>query len=503
MSLIRTIKSQSSVGYGVNLFEQQPPGTLRRDGAAVVGMVADLPWGPMDEVVEVGSTAEFFDTFFPSEFELSVDDYPAVLAVLNKAFPRLRVVRASKSAAHAAFLQDQVLVAATQPSIIGNDISIEWSVNATNPNSRDLRVVIGSSYNVKYTNVAFLDGGLISISDPGDPFVTVSASQGSITLPSAGVLTKLINGNSEPAEAFDYLGSPTDSVGLRLFYDDGQDVDVTFIAEPPDALVDTLNDGLIAFATEAEKGVVVLCTPENQNYNTALAYLDTRRSDRAVYPWPKVYTVNTLAASRPLALVDGASFVAAAIAAVAPEVSPGGPGPNKINVQSMYGINSLEGQSASTNQLDALNAAGVAPLLYSRALGGAIIRRAVVTDTTPGREKVKRRRMTDFILDGVGDILQLYVEQPLDVNLSALTLGATAGAAVSGLVGFLDSLLVPGSQRIDSYALDPYSGNTDLKLASGEWVIQLSVKLFADADFIVLKANVGSTVNIDELANPV
>src|SRR5690606_31940362 len=79
-SLIRSITGVSGIGYGVNLWEVPPVTGVRAVAQTAIGMVAELPWGPPDEIVTVTTPAEFFATFYPDTLATSkdTDTYPAI-----------------------------------------------------------------------------------------------------------------------------------------------------------------------------------------------------------------------------------------------------------------------------------------------------------------------------------------------------------------------------------------------------------------------------------------
>ena len=145
---------------------------------------------------------------------------------------------------------------------------------------------------------------------------------------------------------------------------------------------------------------------------------------------------------------------------------------------------------------DALNEAGVAPFMMSKPLGGAIIRRAVTTSLTPGKTKLFRRRMFDFIAGSVSDFAQFYVEKPLDLVLSSKSLGAETGNLVGGITAFLEGL--KAGSRIVSYSVDPFGENTQTNIDAGRWIIAIAVKLYSMQEEIVFYMNVGEGVQIDE-----
>ena len=496
-SLVRKIGGESAIGYGVNIWELTPPGRVSGVKTNVVGVVAALPWGPTT-VQRITSTGALFDTYCPPAFD-AAEDYTALRAFLNKVFAGgLRIVRAVASDAVAATKTfddasngDSVDVDAKYVGVLGNSIKVAWTANADDGTARDATVSIGTAYSKTYKRVATIVSAALVVTDPGDPYVTFSKASGATLVPAAIAATSLASGSDGTIAAADFVGAGNSSVGIRKFYAESVDIDVLFVAEAPTAMVDDINDGLEAYVQATDKGMAVLCTVPDQTVANAITYVADYRDDRLVYAWPRVKTKNMYASDLAEIEVDGNAFVAAAIVAVDPEKSPGGPS----NASVLSGITGLEDEDASTTDLDDLNDAGVMPFMITSKFG-AILRRAVTTSLTSGLEKVFRRRMTDYIVESIADRLQAFVEQPLDLDLATQTLGAITGAEVSEIHAFLSDLKQKG--RIKDYSVDAFSGNTETNIDEGTWIILLSVELFSMQEAIVLKANIGEGVEIAE-----
>ena len=496
-SLINKIAGLSAVTYGINILEASPPGGVSGAGSTVVGVVADLPWGPVNTATDIGSPGDLFSTFCPPEFGAN-DDYTALRAFLNKSFPGgLKVVRiAATSAATASFtfVDDDpaasVDVTAKYPGLLGNSISVAWAANADVATSRDATVTIGSAYSKTYLAVATNAGGL-TVVDPGDPFVTFTKNGAGDEVPAAIAATALAGGLDGTAVAADYTGSAPDGKGIAAFHGASVNADVLFVAECPTALIAGVNAALHTYATTIDKGIVVLCSTPAQAAATAITDVASFRDDREVYPWPRVKTTNFYASTAPEITVDGNAFLAVAIASVDPENSPGG----ASGAPFLKGITALADETTSKAGYKTLNDAGVAPFFMSDALGGAIVHRGVTTSLTAGVTKIFRRRMTDFITDSIAAFLEQYVELPLDLTLSPPTLGPVTGPEFGSVQQFLEDLKV--SSRIQNYSADAFGGNSQAGLDAGTWVILISVKLYSQQEEIILKATIGESVTIE------
>lgn len=492
-SLVNQISQITDARYGVNILEEAPPGSVRGAGTNIVAAVADLPWGPVDTITEITSSAELFSTFCPDAFGSAAKDaYTALKAFVNKTFPNgVKVYRISPTGQATATkvyddasAGDSVTVTARYPGLLGNSISIAWSANADDATARDATVTIGTTYSVVYKRVATIVATVLTVTDPGDPFVVFTKSSGATLVPVAAAASALATGADGTSAAGDY------TTGIDAFSDASVAWNVGFVAEAPSSMADAINAGMKSFVDANKRGIWVMVTPAAQAYATAKAYPSTYRADRLVYPWPLVKTVNVFDANRAEITVSPSSFAAAAIASVAPEKSPGGaPG-----APYMKGITGLE-LGATSTQLNELVAAGVTPMYMSDALEGAIMHNCVLTTLTTGQTKVFRRRMTDYIVLSLAAFLERFVGELLDINLVTRALGAVTGPEIGSLQQFLADLVT--TNRIREYSLDPFGGNVQSNIDAGQWIILLRVKLISAQEQIVLKAQIGETVVID------
>lgn len=493
-SLVRRILGESQIGFGVNILEVQPPGNISGVKSNVVGIVGDFPWGPINSIQRITTAAELFATFCPAPFN-AADTYAALKAFLSKTFPGgMRVVRiaatdqAAASSGAITAGSGTLTITANYKGALGNSISYQFTA-ATNENAaqRDLVITIGTTYSVRYKNLTTTTVLLVD-----DPYVTVTGSSPS-AMPTAGSATALTSGADGTAAASDYVGSSSSAVGIRLFYaeTDDADVDVLFVAECPSSLCATVNSGLESYASDNDRGLVVLSTPNNQTSAAAITYVADYRDDRIVYAWPRVLVTDFYASDLAETEVDGNSFVAAAILNLDPEISPGG----ASGAPFLKGITGLEVETTSRTTYDDLRDAGVASLFLSKTLGPCLYG-GITTSITSGLTQIFRRRMTDYLTESIAAYAENYVSKPLDLTLASQTLGDNTGGLYNAIVGFLAGLKTKG--RIHSYSVDAFGGNTQDDLDNGRWTILMSVKLFAAMDEIVLKANVGETVQIEE-----
>jgi len=383
-----------------------------------------------------------------------------------------------------------ITITAKYYGAIGDEISYEF-VAATDGDSdhRNLVITVGSDYSATYENLD--DDTITSLVD--DPYIDITVSSPTDMPTAAGSATALTGGSDGTAVAADYVGTGSSSKGIRCFYGESIDCDVLFVAECPSGLLDDVNTGLEAYCTDNDKGVVVLCTVDDQAKADAATYVADYRDDRIVYTWPRVKTTNWWStATDKETEVCGSAFAAALIVNVDPWLSPGGNGARQGSTDLLSGITGLEDETASRSDLDTLNAAGIAPWLISSKLG-AMMRRGVTTALT-GRTKIFSRRMTDYLVSAIAEAAEEIVERPLDLDLSNQALGTYTGQFIGAVKSFLQR--EQDAEHIRSYSVDAYSENTQVGIDAGQWTVLIRVKQMSMAEETILKAEIGETVEI-------
>jgi hypothetical protein len=497
-AIIRTITALSAALYGVNILEVSPPRAVKGVSSNVLGMVADLPWGPTNEVTLITSLGEFLSTFYPNAFGTSKNSstYPAIRALLAKTLPGggLKVVRiAATSAAKAASAAitagtGTVTVTAKYKGALGNTITYRFMA-ATDADAakRNLVIAIGTEYSATYENLTF---GTVTAVD--DPYVDVTGAAPS-AMPTAGAATALTGGSNGTAVAGDYVGSGAADVGIQKFYGASVDCNVLFVAECPTALVDTVNAGLVAWADTTGKGIAVLSTPDAQASADALSYVadESLDSDRGWYTWPRVQVRDLWDADQETVEVDGNAFAAFLVANVDPWLSPGGAGKLQGGKDFLKGVVGLETESTTLTTLNLLNDAGVCPWLMERTLG-PILHKAVTTDG--GRVFVRRTK--DWIAQSLAGFSVNWAETQLDIDLENQALGPNTQGLLSGMNAWLEQQ--KGLNRIKNYSVDAFSANTEDGIDAGQWVVVLQVELYSMIEQLVLMAQIGETVTITE-----
>lgn len=518
MALIRQINRIGAAGYGVNILEEVPPPQVVGVGTGNVAVIGAFPWGPENQPLQV-SGAALFETFAPLEFQAS-DDYPSLKAFMGVPFPALvyvvRVPVTDAAAASATFPHtsstDSVTVTARYKGAVGNQIRISFADNATTAANSDMTVkVLGAdgttvTYQAVYENAIVDDGTTLSVSveAAADPFVVTTIASGAPDTAPDEVTDAALDdtaGSDGTAIVGDWTGVLAPASGASVLSDSSTPWNVAFGAEVPNSFVDGWNDAVKTFADlQSGSRFCVMSTPTAEAVADALTNVDSgQRTDRALRPWRRVKVTNLFDPDRAVVTLDPNADAAAAIANVAPEVSPGGAN----GVAYMGRILGVEDDNpASDAELESLTDGGLTPVVMAPALNGAILRNARTTSTTSvDSRRVFRRRMTDFISTSIANVLVQFAERPLDVDIVNRRLGPVTLPEIGAIKGFLEDLRNPntsGGQRIRAYELDPYGANTQTNIDQGTWIITLRVKLLSMQEQIVLRLQTGTTVQVEE-----
>jgi hypothetical protein len=243
-------------------------------------------------------------------------------------------------------------------------------------------------------------------------------------------------------------------------------------------------------AAQQDKMCVVCGQPGDDRAAAVADAANYRDSDgRIIYAWPYVQT----SIDNVLELTPPAAWVASIFSQTSPHVALSYTG----NTGFLAGITDLE-YKESRNGYIALNGAGVLALEFDKDVG-FLVKNAVTTHilNTEKRE-VLRRRMADFLTTSIAYYLKNYQN---DVNSSAKR------DEVKAAILSFDSLLVadkilPGQQDVKGGApllVDTESLNTDNVIAQGQFRILYKRRIFSSMRFIVLQAEIGTSVVVTEV----
>lgn len=221
------------------------------------------------------------------------------------------------------------------------------------------------------------------------------------------------------------------------------------------------------------------------------------RSQRVVYAYPGVSVqIPQIAA---VGTSGGAGFTADGVIDVGfdtwigsvmsqlpPEENPGQETDFMLEILGIEAGNT-DVQNLGITDYKSLKAAGIAA--YRNDEGKSIIQSGVTSvdpATHPSLKNINRQRMADFITD------------TLSVRTNTFSKKLATRTRRANVLGEIDAFLkqLQDDERIDVYALDAKSGNTDTTLAAGLFRIIIKVRTLPSMDVIVLDATIGETVTI-------
>ena len=292
---------------------------------------------------------------------------------------------------------------------------------------------------------------------------------------------------------------------LNEIFPEIRDINIIWAARSSPAINQKLKENAIA-GSETHHGrlAVVSSLLTTTTNSTVFAELTTLGNDeRAIFCWPGLRTYIPEAANIALTGADGkttedgildtasAGWMSSVLSLLAPERNPGqasAPIPSVLG--RTLGIQRGFTTALGVKEYIALRRNGFAAPRQDR-VSGVIFQSGITTSLIAGQKNINRRRMADFIEDSLADRYTVFTKELLTNQLKDTITSETEA--------FLEGLLSPNNpvaQRIDSYEVDPRSGNTPELEAKGIFVVIVRVRTLPTADFIVLQAEIGEGVVI-------
>jgi phage tail sheath protein FI len=279
-----------------------------------------------------------------------------------------------------------------------------------------------------------------------------------------------------------------------------EEVTFVFVAEQTSA---TINEALEALANDTGTKIVILSGALNQTKATAKTDVAAFRTDRAIYVYPPVQIQISEANSGAGGLVTVSlnSWLAGVLARIAPGRNPAGPGESNLHNKLLSEIRAMSDQTLERNDYEDFRRLGICALNIGP--GGFQFRSGVTTSLTAGLANIARRTFADFIQNSISNFLQQYQNFVISDDTKMLI--------KSGIEGFMrtqQSLgIVPRDRDMPPgllpFLVDLDSPNTAETQAQGILFIDLSVRNFPTADFIVLRSTIGEGVAITTQLIPV
>lgn len=459
---------------GIIIDESAPPSAISGAAANVCILVGQFQRGPTSLSLPLGSLGEFLETYGKSSASGNTQ-------LKNKKFGALRIIRAVAAAAVKATKTFQGTGAV-------DIIKFDAKYLGAYGNLIKVTIAAGSTVGKKYTIQDFNVDAVLPVEVYDDIVITAVTNQTfknsklvDVTViatsvePTTAAATALATGADGSIADTDYQTAinkaQEEKAGNVLFLD---------------AYNTTRNGYLKQHAADTEDKMVIICGAAGDTKATVVTDAATYRDadGRVIYAWPYVQT----SIDGVLTLTPPAAWVASIFSQTSPHVALSYTG----NTGFLAGITDLE-YKGSRNDYIALNAAGVLALEFDKDVG-FLIKNAVTTHILNSEKReVLRRRMADFLTTSIAYYLKNYQN---DVNSHAKR------DEVKAAILAFDTLLVnekilPGAQDVKGGApllVDTESLNTDAVVASGMFKIQYKRRIFSSMRYIVLQAEIGTSV---------
>jgi hypothetical protein len=463
---------------GIVIDESAPPPNVQGVAANIAIAIAQAQRGAGD-LTEVGSIGEIHEIYGKS------DSYGLNLALKNKRFGRLKIVRVIAS--------DAVLASkAFESSSTARITFYAKQGKGVFGNGIQVKIEAGSSSGKKYTIQDTNTGAVHPIEVYDNLAITAITSE---TFAASKLITATVNSTAaEPDNAaFTALASGSDGTVANTDYE-------TAIAKCEvenagnfiflDAYNDTRNGYLELHAAATQDKMVILAGAEGDSVANAITdvadYRDTDGRIIYAFPWIKT-TINGVDTYQ-----SPASWVASVLSQTAPHIDPA----FVKNSQFLGGITGLKLALNRTNYIN-LKDAGIMAFEYDADIGYKIKSGVVTQIANSSKVMVLRRRMADFLTASAAKFLKNYQNAVNSKQNRQLVKGA--------FLQFIDSLERDGILPKDSDVkeglaklVDVESLNTDSSIAAGFFKILWKQRIFSSMRFIVLQAEIGEGVVVTE-----
>ena len=464
---------------GVYISEKTPPPTVVAVGTNNVIFIGQFERGPENQPTAIGSITELEETFGNNPA------YTGNKALRLKRWTNLHVLRALAAAAAAANVTQTVTskntftATALYKGVYGNKIKINVS-DGTNANTKKFTITDGGTSGLEevYDNLA-LPGKTdseLAITFQSSKLVKITSAHAT-EAPGDGDLT-LTGGTDGVIASTDYQ-SAIDNADIRangrIYFTDDQSAGT--------------KAALSNFVKLQQAGVCVVgpsgtSVEIDAAVTDAALYLD--QNGRVLYAYnPILYNVNgVLEEESPVYLS------ASILGGIAPQISP-------LSVQDTRNLTATAaGVKLNINRtnLKKLRRAGI--MAYEFHPNTRSVKLATAPTGNP-QFTIQRRRFTDFYLKSIALFLENYQSRPNSLNLRK----EIYANIIQFDQGLVNAGVLPSEQDEGMKVLlvETEGLVTPNERAQGLLKIKIQRRLFASADFIVLEAEIGETVQVREL----
>lgn len=465
---------------GVYIDETAPPPNVQGVPVNVAIICGQFERGPLG-MQSIGSVGELYQQYGNNLA------YAGLVALQNKKFGSLKVIRVAAAAAVAA---SRAFVNATPVSIIsfaalwegayGNNIKVTIAAGST---SGSKYTIHDANPNAVWPDEVYDNVVISAILPASNPFANsnliVATVLSTATEPSAIGATNLTSGSDGSVANSDYqasiLKSQVSGAGNVLFLD----------------LYNSTRNGYLkaSMAATTDK-MCLVCGQAGDNVATAITDVanDRDTDGRLIYAYPYVYTAIGGVPTE----VNPASFYASLLSQIAPNIDPA----YAANAQFLSGITSLAIDLQRSDYIS-LAAAGISSFENDPRLGIKIKSGVVTQIANSSKIMVFRRRMADFLVQSLGNFLLNYENAPNSVENQRKLL--------SGMRTFNtlieDEGLVPKDSEVQNgkaSVIDGVSLNTNDSIAAGFFKVLYRRRIYSSMRYIVLQAEIGESVVVTD-----
>jgi hypothetical protein len=488
---------------GVYIKETNPPASVAEQSLNSVGVFGPTLKGPVGKAVLIGSEARFVDVFGGGYLN-GVNINKVWTSILNKGFSSLYVARVYDPAAVKASFTCESAAAGGGTTTIRIDASsvgtwgnyLKWRVYAaTDGVSNHFIVDIKDTITGKiwtYQNLDVVSGDNLTETVGTDDARPVDLVKLNATRP----VNSAASTDGADADGYTFLGQTVSSftsvagtdgtIAEDDYYGTGKGLDilatlkgvaVVYCAEFTHANLKAAMKTKAAASSDR----IFLMGPATAGTSVADCITDVAsyRSDRVIYTHNFAYTVDPITGAE--VQVRPESWMATIMANTDVDIHVG----EEDTKRFLAGISRLYDESLTRADYVALKAAGISSMEID--LGSPVFVSGVVTDLTPGKTEIARRRMADFLQLSAAYTLRFHVKKK-NTEARRTAIGAT-------LKGWLSGLKAQG-RVVEDFNVDMDILNSPTDRDNGIQRILMQVDLVPHMLAIVLTTEIGTGVTI-------
>lgn len=488
---------------GVYIKETNPPASVGEVSLNAVATFGATLKGPTGVPVLITSEQRFLDVF-GGGYLAGVNINKVWTSILNKGFSQLYVARVfAAAAAKASFTCETaaggggtttIRIDASSVGSWGN--SLKWRVFAATSgvaNEFNLEIkdtITGKVW--KYENLDVVSGDNLVTKIGTDEARPVDVVKLNPNRP----VNSTPSTDGADADGFTFLGvavtgftvvAGTDgTIGDSDYFGTGKGLDlvadlkgpaIVYCAEYTSANLKAATK--TKAAASSDRMFLIGATDQTTSVASAISDVATYRGDRLIYCYNHCYTIDPITGAQ--VLVRPESWMAAILANTDVDIHPG----EQDTKRFLAGISKIYNPSLTRADYVLLRAAGISALEID--LGDPVFVSGVVTDLTPGKTEIARRRMADF--------LQLSAAYALRFHVKKKNTEARRTAISATLSGWLSGLKQQG-RVVEEFVVDMDILNSPTDRANGIQRILMRVKLVPHMLSIVLQTEIGTGVTI-------